>query len=217
MPVYLLPDEPVFPPASEAEPDGLIAVGGDFSPARLLNAYASGIFPWFELDEEIYWFSPDPRLVLFPPKLKISPSLSRVMKLSPFEIRFNTAFREVMEQCSKVPRNHEEGTWISERFIQGYTALHEQGFAHSAEAWSRGRLVGGLYGVAIGKAFFGESMFYLEPNASKVAFVELVRRLQAAGVEIIDCQVETEHLKRFGAELIPREVYLQEVTRAVNV
>jgi leucyl/phenylalanyl-tRNA---protein transferase len=206
----------VFPPVSEAEPDGLLAIGGDFSAQRLLNAYASGIFAWFEEEKNIFWFSPDPRLVLFPKKLTVPETLARVIRKGRFEIRFDHHFKAVMEQCARVPRRHESGTWISERFIKGYTRLHKLGFAHSAEAYREGRLVGGLYGVAIGKAFFGESMFYLEPDASKVAFVALVQRLQETGFVVIDCQVETEHLRRFGAELIPRADYLTLVEGAVS-
>lgn len=215
MPVYRLIKEPFFPPASEAEPDGLVAIGGDFTPQRLLNAYASGIFPWFDDGKDIYWFSPDPRLVLFPEQLRIPASLARVIRQNRFDVRFDHDFKAVMEHCANVPRKHEEGTWISERFIKGYTRLHKLGYAHSAEAYLGGQLVGGLYGVSIGTAFFGESMFYLEPDASKVAFIKLVERLQAQGVRIIDCQVETEHLRRFGAALIPRERYLALLAGAI--
>jgi leucyl/phenylalanyl-tRNA--protein transferase len=206
--VYLLPKDPLFPPASEAEPDGLIAIGGDFSAQRLMNAYVSGIFPWFEDGKDIYWFSPNPRLVLFPDKLRIPASLARIIRQGKFEVQYDHDFRSVMEQCSKIPRRHEEGTWISDRFIKGYTRLHRMGYAHSAETYCRGVLVGGLYGVSIGRAFFGESMFHLKPDASKVAFVSLVQMLKENGFTLIDCQVETEHLRRFGAELIPRAQYL---------
>lgn len=216
MAVYLLGHEPVFPPASEAEPDGLLAIGGDFSPERLLAAYSQGIFPWFEEDEDIYWFSPDPRMVLFPEKLKVSPSLARTIRQKRFEVMFDRDFPEVMKQCAKVQRREEPGTWISDRFIKGYSQLHSMGFAHSAEAYLDGILAGGLYGVSIGKAFFGESMFYLEPDASKVAFVALVERLKKQDVQFIDCQVDTEHLRRFGAELIPREKYLTMLKEALD-
>jgi leucyl/phenylalanyl-tRNA--protein transferase len=217
MAVYLLGIEPVFPPCSEAEPDGLLAIGGDFSPERLLFAYSQGIFPWFEADEDIYWFSPDPRMVLFTEKLKVSPSLARTLKQGRFEIRFDHDFRGVMEQCAKVQRQDEPGTWISDRFIEGYSQLHSMGFAHSAESYIDGRLVGGLYGVALGKAFFGESMFYLEPDASKVAFVSLVERLKQNGVLFIDCQVDTPHLRRFGAEMISRVDYLLMLQTAIPI
>jgi leucyl/phenylalanyl-tRNA---protein transferase len=216
MPVYLLPEEPLFPPVSEAEPDGLLAIGGDFSSDRLLAAYSRGIFPWFEEEAGICWFSPDPRMVLFPEKLRVSASLSRVLKQGRFEIRFDHDFRSVIEHCAKVPRKNEQGTWISRGFIEGYTRLHHIGYAHSAEAWRDGKLAGGLYGVSIGKVFFGESMFYLEPEASKVAFITLVRRLSAWGFRLIDCQMETEHLQRFGAEPIARPDYLTLLNEAIT-
>lgn len=215
MPVYLLPKEPFFPPVSETEPDGLLAIGGDFSPERLLNAYASGIFPWFEDEGDIYWFSPDPRMVLFPEKLKVSASLSRILRQKKFEIRYDHDFRGVMEACARVSRKNEPGTWITKRFITGYTRLHRMGFAHSAEAYLKGKLAGGLYGVVIGCAFFGESMFYTEPDASKAAFVTLVRTLASKGFHFIDCQTETAHLKRFGAELVPRTKFLDLLSKAI--
>ncbi len=209
MPVYLLSEEPFFPPVSEAEPDGLLAVGGDFSPNRLIQAYASGIFPWFEQDGDIFWFSPDPRMVLFPGDIHISDSLRRILKKRLFEVRYDTAFEEVIRECAGVSRRHEQDTWISEPFIQGYTELHRLGLAHSVEAWKQGRLAGGLYGVSLGAAFFGESMFHLEPDASKVAFVHLAERLAGKGFTLIDCQVETAHLIRMGAGAISRERYLE--------
>lgn len=217
MPVYLLPEEPIFPPASEAEPDGLVAVGGDFSPERLLNAYMSGIFPWFEEDGDIYWFSPDPRMVLIPGDLRVSPSLERILKKGRFEIRFDHDFRGVMKACAESNRKDETGTWISDRFIEGYTRLHELGFAHSAEAWFDGELAGGLYGVAIGSVFFGESMFYRQPDASKAAFVMLVRRLSERGYRLIDCQTESEHMRRFGARPVSRDAFLKLIQEAVAV
>lgn len=217
MPVYLLPKEPLFPPVTEAEPDGLLAIGGDFSAERLLNAYASGIFPWFEEGKDIFWFSPDPRLVLYPGKLKISDSLYRVLKQEKFEIRFDTDFAGTMKHCAGVERKDEEGTWISERFIKGYTRLFNLGFAHSVEAYFEGKLAGGLYGVSLGNVFCGESMFYLVPDASKVAFVHLVLRLREWGFRFIDCQVETSHLKRFGAELISRENYLKQLQKTLDM
>lgn len=217
MPVWILNKQPLFPPASEAEPDGLLAIGGDFSAKRLLNAYSSGIFPWFEEGNDIYWFSPDPRLVLFPQKLKVSSSLEREIRKNRFEVRFDQDFRGVMEQCAKVPRKHEPGTWISERFIKGYTRLHRLGFAHSVESYYNGNLAGGLYGISIGGAFFGESMFHLMPNASKTAFVYLVRHLQAWGFRLIDCQMETSHLKQFGAEVISRKHFLVLLSEALKM
>jgi leucyl/phenylalanyl-tRNA--protein transferase len=208
MPVYLLPREPVFPPAAEAEADGLLAIGGDMSVERLVTAYASGIFPWFIEEGDIYWFSPDPRMVLFPEKFRISPSLLRIIKSGRFEVRMDHDFRSVISNCSGMKRSHDEGTWISQEFIEGYTELHRKGFAHSIEPYLDGQLAGGLYGVSLGKAFFGESMFYTEKNASKVALYHLVEIVSKEGFHFIDCQVETEHFRRMGAELISRKEYL---------
>ncbi len=216
MPVYLLPKEPVFPPATEAEEDGLIAIGGDFSVDRLLNAYASGIFPWFVHDGEPYWFSPDPRLVLFPDKLKISKSLERTVRAETFEIKFDTDFEAVISQCARIKRAHEPDTWISEEFIEGYTNLHLKGFAHSVACYNKGNLVGGLYGISLGKAFFGESMFFTQPNASKVALYHLVQLLLKWDFQFIDCQVETNHFLRMGATLIPRSEYLDRLQQVIK-
>jgi len=216
MPVYLLPEEPVFPPLSEAEPDGLIAIGGDLSPVRLLNAYADGIFPWFRDGEDIFWFSPDPRMVLFPDELIISPSLNRVLRSSKFEVRADTAFRKVIEACAIAPRADQEGSWIDEVFIRAYEELHSLGFAHSFETYLKGELVGGLYGVSIGRAFFGESMFHKKNEASKVAFLQMVEKIKTWQFHFIDCQIDTELLKRFGARSIPREDYLERLRAAVS-
>ncbi|MFH1161505.1 MAG: leucyl/phenylalanyl-tRNA--protein transferase [bacterium] len=216
MPIYLLPDEPVFPPASEAEEEGLLAVGGDFSVDRLLAAYASGIFPWFVHDGTIYWFSPDPRLVLFPGNFKESRSLIRILRTARFEVRFDEDFEGVVRACSKVNRSHESGTWISEDFISGYLELHRKGFAHSVETYHNGDLVGGLYGVSLGRAFFGESMFFTYSNASKVALFFLVERLKEWEFSFIDCQVETEHFRRMGACSIPRSEYLKLLASAIR-
>ena len=216
MPVYLLPEEPVFPPATEAEEDGLLAIGGDFSVDRLLNAYASGIFPWFIHDGEPYWFSPDPRLVLYPEKLKISKSLERIIRSSQFEVKMDHDFEAVIRHCARIKRSHEPDSWISEEFIEGYTNLHKKGFAHSVACYHNGSLAGGLYGVSLGKAFFGESMFYTEPNASKVALFHLVKQLLSWEFQFIDCQVETEHFRKMGAELIPRSEYLKRLKQAIK-
>jgi len=216
MPVYLLPDEPVFPPAEAAEADGLLAAGGDFSSERLLNAYASGIFPWFEEDDMIYWFSPDPRLVLFPENLKISNSLARVIKSGRFEIRYDTRFREVMEACAAVVRPDQQGTWINSSFIDGYEQLHHKGYAHSVECYLDGSLAGGLYGVSLGRAFFGESMFFKVADASKVALYHLVKKVSTWQFHFIDCQVETDHLVRSGATNIPRKEYLRRLSEALK-
>ncbi len=216
MPVYLLPKEPVFPPATEAEEDGLIAVGGDFSVDRLLNAYASGIFPWFVHDREPYWFSPDPRLILFPEKLKISKSLERIIRTKQFEVKLDTDFEDVIRQCARIKRAHEPDTWISDEFIEGYTNLHTKGFAHSVACYDNGVIVGGLYGISLGRAFFGESMFFTKPNASKVALFHLVQQLITWEFYFIDCQVETEHFLRMGAMLIPRSEYLNILDEAIK-
>jgi leucyl/phenylalanyl-tRNA---protein transferase len=215
MQIHLIKKRLWFPPVSDADEDGLLAIGGDLSVERLLLAYSSGIFPWFEDKGLPFWFSPDPRLVLFPEKLKVSDSLSRILKSKRFEVRFDTAFEPVIRQCSRVQRDHEDGTWISEKFIEAYTELHRQGHAHSSEAWENGNLVGGLYGVSIGKAFFGESMFHTVSNASKVAFVTLVRSLQERGFHFIDCQVTTGHLQSLGAEEVRRSDYLGILRKAI--
>lgn len=208
MTIYLLPEEPFFPPVDEAEPDGLIAIGGDLSVSRLLQAYSLGIFPWFVEDEDFFWYSPDPRMVLFPEQYKVPNSLQRIVKHNLFEVRFDTDFAQVIRSCSETGRPDQDGTWISTEFIEAYTALHHKGFAHSVETYSDGKLVGGLYGVSLGAAFFGESMFFSMSNASKVAFHGLVGFCKQHGFKFIDCQVETAHLMKLGASLIPRNDYM---------
>lgn len=197
-----------FPLASAAltAPDGLLAVGGCLSTNRLLNAYRHGIFPWNSAEEPILWWSPNPRLVLFPDKLVVSRSLAKTLRKPKYVITVDRAFGEVVKACAK-SRKEAVGTWITEDILQAYTELHHKGYAHSAEAWRNGNLVGGLYGVAIGRIFFGESMFYSETDASKVAFANLVGRLKAWGYRVIDCQVSTEHLKSFGAQEIARDEF----------
>lgn len=217
MPVYQLPDEIIFPPPDHAEEDGLLAVGGDLSPQRLLLAYGSGIFPWPQRGYPLLWFSPDPRMVLFPAELKVARSLRQSLSRGRFEVRVDTEFTEVMRRCGTAPRKGQKGTWITKPMLRAYTDLHELGFAHSIESWREGKLVGGLYGVALGRAFFGESMFTEEDDASKVAFVTAVRRMQDAGYDFIDAQVHTAHLERFGARMIPRSEYLQRLQAAVSV
>lgn len=208
-----------FPPLSEAlaEPNGLIAIGGDLSPARLLNAYQHGIFPWFSEGEPILWWSPNPRMVLFPEALKISNSLKKTIKKQIFDIKFNTNFRAVMTACSQTPREGQAGTWITEAMIEAYCELHKAGYAMSAEAWQNGVLVGGCYGVKIGRMFYGESMFHHVTDASKVAFVYLVEYLKNAGVGLIDCQMKTAHLASFGAKEIPRDEFMTTLTRLTNL
>ncbi|GHD68351.1 leucyl/phenylalanyl-tRNA--protein transferase [Jeongeupia chitinilytica] len=198
-----------FPPLAHAlaEPNGLLAAGGDLGAARLLAAYRSGIFPWYMPDEPILWWSPDPRMVLVPDELHVGRSLAKVIRHRTYEVRFDTAFDAVMAGCA-APRGHEHGTWISDDIRAGYGELHRQGLAHSAECWIDGQLAGGLYGVAIGRMFYGESMFARAPDASKIAFVHLVRWLQGQGFGLIDCQMRTDHLARFGGREIPRDDFL---------
>ena len=207
-------DRTLFPEAETAlrDPDGLLAVGGDLSPERLLNAYRRGIFPWYSEGQPILWWSPDPRLVLFPDRLHVSRSLRKTIRKAPFSITLDRDFPAVIRGCA-MSRQGTEGTWITEEMEFAYQRLFELGWAHSVEAWQDGYVVGGLYGVAIGQVFFGESMFNQVADASKIAFVHLVHQLHQFGVRLIDCQVETAHLSRFGAELISRRQFLDYVSR----
>ncbi len=207
-PVYLLTSALEFPPPQIANDDGLLAIGGDLSAERLLLAYRSGIFPWFNEELPILWYSPDPRMVLFGEDLRLNRSLRKALKKRPYEIRLDTAFREVIESCADVPRPGQDGTWITQDMIEAYVHLHEMGFAHSAEAWYEGELVGGVYGVSLGSAFFGESMFARANDASKIAFSALVKQLLRWSIHIIDCQVYTDHLAHFGAKEISRSEFL---------
>lgn len=213
---WLTPESP-FPPLDTArtQPNGLLAVGGDLSPQRLIEAYRCGIFPWFNEGEPVLWWSPDPRLVLFPGELKISRSLGKALKKGNYEIRFDTAFTRVMQECA-APRNGHPGTWIHEEMISSYTALHEMGMAHSVETWIDGELLGGLYGVAQGKMFYGESMFSRVSDASKIALVHLVRQLERRGFKMIDCQMKTAHLVSFGAREISRKEFSQRLKELIN-
>ena len=199
-----------FPPVSKALsiPDGLLAVGGCLSKSRLLNAYRQGIFPWNSPDEPILWWSPDPRLVLFPDKLIVSHSLAKTLRKRLFTFTVDNVFGEVVAACAQ-PRKEDAGTWITEGIFKAYIELHLAGYAHSAEAWCDGELVGGLYGIAIGQVFFGESMFHTKTDASKIAFVHLVDRLKLWGYKVIDCQVSTRHLLSFGAEEIARTDFVK--------
>ncbi len=210
-PAFLSPDVIAFPPAETAGADGLLAVGGALTPDWLLAAYRQGIFPWFNEGEPPLWWCPDPRCVLLPEKLKVAKSLRQLLRHPPFAFRVNTAFDEVVAACRYTKRPGQEGTWITAEVAAGYGALHRLGFAHSAEAWQHGKLVGGLYGVWLGKVFFGESMFSHVSNSSKWAFTHWVTHLKEAGVQLIDCQVETEHLMRLGAERLPRADFLAAV------
>jgi leucyl/phenylalanyl-tRNA--protein transferase len=208
MPLFALDHELLFPPVQLAEPDGLLAVGGDLSQERLLLAYRSGIFPWYEGDH-ILWWSPDPRCVLFPDELKVSKSMRQLIKKKLFTFTIDKAFREVIANCKTIARRGQESTWITDEVKEAYIGLHEAGHAHSAEAWLDGQLAGGLYGIRMGKAFFGESMFNKVSNASKYAFTCYTEHLRAGGVELIDCQVHTEHLESLGARMIPREEFIE--------
>lgn len=214
MPIYELIEDPIFPPLSHAEPDGLLAVGGDLSVERLLLAYSSGIFPWFNEDDPILWWSPDPRFILNPGDLKVSRSLDKTIKQGRFEVRVDSSFERVIRSCGDTRKGDGEGgTWITEDMIAAYCSLHELGFAHSVESWYGGDLVGGLYGVSLGSCFFGESMFTTMSNASKVAFVTMVRGLKGLDFELIDCQMPSEHLESFGAFGIPRDLFLQRLSK----
>ena len=213
---WLTPHSP-FPPLDTAltEPNGLLAAGGDLSPQRLIEAYRSGIFPWFNEGEPILWWSPDPRMVLLPVELKISRSLGKLLKKGNYEIRIDSAFSQVMRACAATRKGH-AGTWIHPQMISAYTTLHQMGLSHSVETWVDGELMGGLYGVAQGKVFFGESMFSRTPNASKIALVYLVNQLQRWDFGMIDCQMKTSHLASFGAREIPRAEFSQRLRELVN-
>lgn len=216
MPVYLLPpDRIAFPHPERADPCGLLAVGGDLSPARLLLGYSRGIFPWYSDGEPILWWSPDPRLALFPEELHVPRSLRRVLNRGRYAITLDTAFPAVIRACARVPRPQRAGTWLTPEMVRAYETLHRMGRAHSVEAWQDGELAGGLYGVALGRVFFGESMFHRAPDASKACLVRLVELLQGWGFTLLDCQQTTPHMQRFGAREIPRSEFLQRLESAV--
>jgi len=212
-PVWLDPEDNnyIFPPPDKAltEPDGLLAIGGDLSPERIIIAYLNGIFPWYSPGQPILWWSPNPRAVLFPQKLHVSRSLAKIIRKKEFITTIDQAFEQVIEACAQTPRHNQDGTWITDEMQQAYLKLHQLGIAHSAECWKNGQLVGGLYGIALGKVFFGESMFSWQSNASKVAFVHLLDELKKRNYALIDCQVTTDHLLSLGAEEIPREHFLK--------
>ena len=205
--MLLLNKELFFPPITMADEDGLLAIGGDLNTERLLLAYRSGIFPWYNEDEPICWWSPDPRFVLFPHHLKESNSMKTVLQNGKFRFTTNRAFTQVIQNCKAIARKDQAGTWISEPMKKAYTLLHELGYAHSAETWMGGELVGGLYGIRLGKIFFGESMFSLQSNASKFAFIHYVQQLKKENVQLIDCQLHTKHLESLGAAMVPRELF----------
>lgn len=198
-----------FPHPSSASKEGLLAIGGDLSPQRLLLAYHFGIFPWYSEGYDILWWCPDPRCVLFPDRIKISKSMRSVLRRQPFQITVDHCFEDVISSCQKISRNGQEGTWITDKMLKAYCYLHHLGVAHSVEIWQESTLVGGLYGVSLGKVFFGESMFSTVSNASKFGLILLTQRLALLGYEVIDCQQDTPHLRSLGAELIPRNLFLQ--------
>jgi leucyl/phenylalanyl-tRNA--protein transferase len=206
--MVVLNDKLVFPPVEMATPEGIIAIGGDLGTERLLLAYRSGIFPWYNQDEPIVWWSPDPRFVLFPNKLRVTKSMQSVLNNGSFRFTINRAFCKVLQNCKTITRQGQEGTWITPAIEQAYTELHELGYAHSAEAWMNGELVGGLYGIRLGNVFFGESMFSKVSNASKFAFINYVHQLQKEKVTLIDCQVYTAHLESLGAKMIERNRFM---------
>lgn len=217
MPIYLLGKKTVFPSPELATPEGIIAAGGDLSPQRLLNAYAAGIFPWFTEEDPILWWSPDPRMVLLPGDLHISASMKKLLKKKWFHITYDRHFQEVIEGCG-MPRKTQQGTWITKEIRDAYVRLHELGYAHSVEVWdSPGKkLVGGLYGVSLGKCFFGESMFHLVTNASKYGFVTFVQKLFKIGFMMVDGQVPSPHLKKLGCKEIPRKEFLNRLAEGLK-
>ena len=212
MPVFQLIEQLVFPPVDLAEPSGLLAVGGDLRLPRLLLAYSMGIFPWFNEGEPLLWWSPDPRCILEPTEVRVAKSLAKVLHQGRFEVTFDRAFHQVIGACAEERRRNGEGTWITGAMLDAYGRLHEEGFAHSVECWRNGELAGGLYGVCLGRCFFGESMFHRVANASKVALVTLARTV-AGEFELIDCQMPSAHLFSLGARQIPRQEFLQRLRR----
>lgn len=205
--MYILNSNLYFPPIETADEEGILAIGGDLSTKRLLLAYTNGIFPWYNDDQPIIWWSPNPRFVLFPEKLKISKSMKSLLLANKFSFTINNNFDQVIKNCKTINRKNQDGTWITNEVQNAYTVLHKNGYAHSAETWLDGNLVGGLYGVKIGNIFFGESMFSKYPNASKFAFINYVKKLQEENVTLIDCQLHTNHLESFGAEMIDRNEF----------
>jgi leucyl/phenylalanyl-tRNA--protein transferase len=216
MPIFLLSDSLRFPPPHLASKEGLLAMGGDLTRERLLSAYRKGIFPWYSEGEPLLWWSPDPRLVLYPKELKISHSLKKTIRRQKFSLTIDTAFMAVIKACARVHLKDQKGTWITDDMIHAYCDLHKAGYAHSVEAWYDGDLAGGLYGISLGRCFYGESMFTRVSDASKVAFVKLVEVLIDQSCHIIDCQVKTDHLIRFGAREIPRKRFLQQLEKSLK-
>jgi leucyl/phenylalanyl-tRNA---protein transferase len=216
MPIFRLVDEPVFPPPDYADPSGLLAVGGDLSTERLLEAYRVGIFPWYSDDQPLLWWSPDPRLILDLEDFKTSRSLAKILRKKVFQVTFDHAFEKVIQACAVVPRQAQNGTWITKEMQEAYVNLHGLGYAHSVESWFEGKLAGGLYGVSLGKAFFGESMFHLKSDASKVALATLVEKLKSWGFHFIDSQMTTEHMLNLGAKELSRRIFLKRLQSALR-
>ncbi len=217
MPVFQLTAEPVFPNPALARKDGLLAVGGDLSSERLIQAYAQGIFPWYAQGEPLLWWSPNPRMVLFPQNFKRHKNLKKTVRKNVFKVTFDVAFEEVIKQCAETRKNDELGTWITTEMIAAYTLLHRMGLAHSVEAWQENTLVGGLYGVSLGGTFFGESMFHLVTDASKVALWHLVDKLLLWDFDMIDAQQETPHLSSLGAIAVERKKFLHLLNKSLTV
>jgi len=217
MPVFRIEQPIVFPDPEMADESGLLGIGGDLVPERLLLAYKTGIFPWYSFGQPILWWSPNPRMTLEIQNFHIPRSLAKTLRKEPYTLTLDTAFLQVLDACAAIERPHQEGTWITSEMRSAYHALHEMGYAHSCEAWQDGVLVGGLYGLSVGRLFSGESMFAHAPDASKVAFVHLVRQLDAWGYPLIDCQLHTQHLARFGAKEIPRKDYLQTIATLIDL
>jgi leucyl/phenylalanyl-tRNA--protein transferase len=213
--IFSLTKEIIFPPAELAEENGILAVGGDLSPKRLIAAYSQGIFPWFSGESPIIWWSPDPRFVIFPDEIKISRSMRQVIRRGAFRITLDQRCREVIGRCRN-PRKDQDSTWITDEMMEAYIRLHEMGLAHSVEAWQGGTLAGGLYGISLGKSFFGESMFAAASNASKAAFIYLAERLERLDFRFIDCQVHTDHLESLGACYITRRNFLELLKEALE-
>ncbi len=216
MPVYRLSDKPIFPPPELAEENGLLAIGGDLSPERLLTAYSSGIFPWFSEGEPILWWAPSPRLVIFPDEFRIPRRLARLMRQERFTVTFDTSFAGVIVGCAAERGRKEKGTWLTGEMIKAYCALHDTGFAHSVECWQGDKLAGGLYGVSLGAVFFGESMFSRETDSSKAALVALAKQLLLWEFDLIDCQMKTGHLLQFGAREIPGTRFQELLAQSMN-
>ena len=211
MKIPLLPEQPIFPDPRFADAEGLVGLSQDISPERLLAAYRTGIFPWFEEQGFFFWFSPDPRMVLYAEDLKIQKSMRPYLNQNKFNVTIDRSFEAVISECAAAERNNQESTWIANSFVDAYTSLHKLGFAHSVEVWQEETLVGGLYGISLGGCFFGESMFSKVPNASKFGFIKLINWLKNRGITFIDCQVYTEHLASLGAGEMDRDEFLDEL------